>query len=74
MDRAFDRSHLSNVARRQSESIVLVATKLMYIYKMKVMTDILNLTPGLREEALEIRDDGSTCYHTGKASKVCKLK
>ena len=41
MDRAFDCSHLNNVARRQSESIVLDATKLMYIYKMRVMTEIL---------------------------------
>ena len=65
---------LDSIAQGQQSRTVLADTHKIYISKCRVMTRILNEIPDIRNDALELSEDGRAIEHIGDAKGVFKLK
>ena len=74
LNQQFNISVLQHVAHGQVLRTVKCNSMKQYLSKVKVMTDILNHSPELRNQSLECNEDGTAKKHTGMASNIFKLK
>ena len=71
---ALTRELLSNVSQGQRTRTVLEGTNKCYISKCRVLTRILDSIQDLREDALEIDENGVALEHIGEAHGLLRLK